>query len=75
MRAVVRGIGSYLPERIMTNAEMSTLVDTSDAWIQERTGIHQRHIAAEGQFTSDLGYEAAKAALADAGLTLSLIHI
>jgi 3-oxoacyl-[acyl-carrier-protein] synthase-3 len=53
----------------MTNAEMSERVDTSDAWIQERTGIRERHVAAEGQFTSDLGFEAAKAALADAGLT------
>lgn len=69
MKSVVRGIGSYLPERIMSNAEMSTLVDTSDEWIQERTGIHQRHIVAEGQFTSDLGYEAARAALSHAGMS------
>ena len=69
MRAVIRGIGSYLPEHIMTNAEMSDLVETSDEWIQERTGICQRHIAAKGQYTSDLGYEAAKAALNHAGLT------
>jgi len=69
IRAVIQGIGSYLPERIMTNAEMSTLVETSDEWIQERTGICQRHIAAEGEYTSDLGYAAAKAALHDAGLT------
>jgi len=69
MKSVIQGIGSYLPERIMSNAEMSTLVDTSDEWIQERTGIHQRHIVAEGQFTSDLGYEAAKVALAHAGMS------
>ncbi len=69
MRAVIRGIGSFLPERVMTNVEMSEMVDTSDAWIQERTGIRERRIAADGQFTSDLGYEAALAALDDAGMT------
>jgi 3-oxoacyl-[acyl-carrier-protein] synthase-3 len=53
----------------MTNVEMSEMVDTSDAWIQERTGIRERRIAADGQFTSDLGYEAALAALDDAGMT------
>lgn len=75
MRAVIRGIGSYLPERVMTNAEMSDLVETSDAWIQERTGICERHIAAEGQFTSDLGYAAALAALDDAGMTADDIDL
>ena len=59
----------------MTNAEMSTKVDTSDEWIQERTGIRERHIAAEGQFTSDLGYAAAIAALDDAGLTADDIDL
>ena len=67
--AVVRGCGSALPERVMTNADISEIVDTSDEWITERTGIRQRHIAAEGEFTSDLGTRAAKAALEDAGLT------
>lgn len=61
--------GAYLPERILTNAELERMVDTSDAWIQERTGIKQRHIAAEGQTTSDLGYEAARIALERAGIT------
>ena len=75
MRAVIRGIGSYLPEHVMTNAEMSDLVETSDAWIQERTGIRERHIAAEGQFTSDLGYAAALAALDDAGMTADDIDL
>lgn len=75
MRAVIRGIGSYLPERVMDNAEMSRLVETSDEWIQERTGIRKRHIAADGQFTSDLGYEAALAALADAGLSAADIDL
>jgi len=75
MRAVIQGIGSYLPDRVMKNAEMAELVDTSDAWIQERTGIRERRIAAEGQYTSDLGYEAAKAALSDAGLTADDIDL
>ncbi len=68
VRSVLTGAGSYLPTRIMTNAELSERVDTSDEWIQARTGIRQRHIAAEGQLTSDLALAAAKAALADAGL-------
>ncbi len=69
MKAVIRGIGSYLPDRIMHNSEMSKLVDTSDEWIRERTGIQQRHIAADGEYTSDLGFKAARAALDHAGLT------
>ncbi|MDP3545184.1 MAG: beta-ketoacyl-ACP synthase III [Phreatobacter sp.] len=68
LRSVVRGVGSYLPARVMTNAELSTLVDTSDEWIVQRSGIRQRHIAAEGETTSDLGLNAAQAALASAGL-------
>ena len=75
MRSVIRGIGSFLPDRIMTNAEMSDLVDTSDAWIQERTGICERHIAAEGEFTSDLGYAAALAALSDASMSADDIDL
>ncbi len=59
----------------MTNAEISTLVDTSDEWIVQRTGIHQRHIAAEGEFTSDLAVAAAKAALADAQLEIADIDL
>lgn len=75
MRAVIRGIGSYLPERVMSNAEMSELVATSDDWIQERTGIRQRHIVAEDQFTSDLGYAAALDALENAGMTVDDIDL
>ena len=69
--AVVRGIGSYLPERIMENAEFADGLglETSDEWIRERTGIKRRHIAADGQTTADLGYEAAIKALENAGLT------
>jgi len=75
MRAVIRGIGSFLPERVMTNADMSKLVETSDEWIQERTGICERRIASEGQYTSDLGYAAALAALEDAEMTADDIDL
>jgi len=64
------GIGAYLPERVLGNAELEQMVDTSDAWIVERTGIRQRHIIAPDQMTSDLAVEAARAALADAGITI-----
>lgn len=63
IRSVVRGCGAYLPERILTNDELAERVDTSDAWIQERTGIKQRHIAAEGEMTSDLAIAASRQAL------------
>ncbi len=62
------GIGGYLPKRVLTNAELEQMVDTTDAWITERTGIHQRHIIAADQMTSDMAVEAAKVALADAGV-------
>ena len=75
MRAVIKGVGSYLPDHVMTNEEMSKLVETSDSWIQERTGICERRIAADGQFTSDLGYKAALAALDHAGLTADEIDL
>ena len=64
------GLGGYLPERILSNDDLSDMVDTSDAWIRERTGITQRHILAKDQQTSDLAAEAAKQALDDAGLTI-----
>ena len=62
LRSIVRGVGSYLPARIMTNEELSKTIDTSDEWIQQRVGIKQRHIAAEGEFTSDLAVHAARRA-------------
>jgi 3-oxoacyl-[acyl-carrier-protein] synthase-3 len=62
------GTGSYLPPRIVTNAEFAARLDTSDAWIRERTGIAQRHIAAETQTSSDLALEASRAALTAAGM-------
>lgn len=70
-RAVLKGIGGYLPDQILKNEDLDPSLETSDEWIRERTGIRQRHIAAEGQTTSDLGYEAAVNALKDAGLTAS----
>ena len=66
-RSEIIGCGSYLPERIVTNEELSTMVDTSDEWIVERTGIRQRHLADEGELTSDLAFMAAKKALEHAG--------
>ena len=75
LRSVVLGCGSYLPQRILTNAELARRIDTSDEWIVQRTGIRQRHIAAEGEFTSHLGINAARAALADAGLDAQAIDL
>ena len=71
IRAVVRGVGHYLPERIVPNAEFEKSLDTSDEWIRSRSGIERRHFAAEGQTTSDLATRAARAALADAGIGAS----
>ena len=68
IRAVVTGVGHYLPDRVVPNAELQGLVDTSDEWIRSRSGIERRHFAAEGQTTSDLATRAALAALADAGI-------
>jgi 3-oxoacyl-[acyl-carrier-protein] synthase-3 len=69
------GTGSYLPEKVLTNADLEKLVDTNDDWIRERTGIRQRHVAAEGQTTSDLAVEAAKRALEAAGVTAADIDL
>lgn len=68
IRTVVAGVGSYLPSRVMTNDDLAKIVDTTDEWIVERTGIHNRHIAADDELTSDLALAAAKAAIADAGI-------
>ena len=75
IRSVVLGCGSYLPEKTLTNAQLSEIVDTSDDWIIQRTGIRERHIAAEGELTSDLATAAAKLALSDAGLTIGEIDM
>jgi len=71
----ILGTGSYVPTRVLTNEELSKQVDTSDEWILSRTGINERRIAAEGEFTSDLAAHAARAALADAGLTAADIDL
>lgn len=68
-RSVVVGSGGYLPKTILTNDELAKRIDTSDAWIRERSGIAQRHIAADGELTSDLAVAAGRSALADAGMS------
>jgi len=68
IRSQVVGCGSYLPLRVMSNDELARTVDTSDEWIRKRTGIRERHLAADGEATSDLGLKAAQAALEQAGL-------
>jgi len=73
--ARIAGIGSHLPSKVLTNKGMEAIVETSDAWIQERTGIKQRHIAADGEFTSDLGAEAARKALEHAGIDVSAVDM
>ena len=70
-RAVVRGVGHYLPERVVENEEFVSIVDTSDEWIRSRSGIERRHFAAEGETTSDMAAKAARAALDMAGMDAS----
>jgi 3-oxoacyl-[acyl-carrier-protein] synthase III len=74
-RSVIRGVGAYLPARVMTNADLSELVDTDDQWIVQRTGIRERRIAAKDELTSDLGLRAARAALADAKMDANDIDL
>jgi 3-oxoacyl-[acyl-carrier-protein] synthase-3 len=69
LRSRIIGVGGYLPERIVTNDELARRVDTTDAWIQERTGIRERHVVAENEKTSDLAVAAAERALAHAGIS------
>jgi 3-oxoacyl-[acyl-carrier-protein] synthase-3 len=75
MRSVVLGCGSYLPSRVVTNSELSRMVDTTDEWITQRTGIRERRIAADGETTSDMGIKAARAALAAAGVDAQSIDL
>jgi 3-oxoacyl-[acyl-carrier-protein] synthase-3 len=75
IRGVIRGSGSALPKRVVTNEELAKTVDTSDEWIRERTGITQRYIAGEGETTSTLATAAAKAALADAGVDAKAVDL
>lgn len=71
IRAVVAGVGHYLPERVVPNSEFESTLETTDEWIKARSGIERRHFAAEGQTTSNLATRAAKAALADAGMDVA----
>ncbi|MBE1236190.1 ketoacyl-ACP synthase III [Phaeovibrio sulfidiphilus] len=75
IRSVVLGCGGYLPEKKVTNKDLEQIMETSDDWIVERTGIRQRYFAAEGQYTSDLAIEASRQALANAGLDASEIDL
>lgn len=75
IRSVVKGCGGYLPKRVVTNADLARQVDTSDEWIVRRTGIRQRHIAADGEKTSDLAFEAARRALVTAHMTADEIDM
>ncbi|HBU63470.1 MAG TPA: 3-oxoacyl-ACP synthase, partial [Oceanicaulis sp.] len=71
----IAGIGSHLPEKVLTNKGMEAIVETSDEWIRERTGITKRHIAADGEYTSDLGVQAARKAVDQAGLSLDQVDL
>ncbi|MCY1671407.1 ketoacyl-ACP synthase III [Novosphingobium sp. SL115] len=75
LRSVIRGSGSALPQRAVSNAEMATMVDTTDEWIVERTGIRQRYLAGEGETTSTLATEAARKALAAAGIDAARVDL
>ncbi len=68
LKAVIRGCGAFLPQKVLTNNDLAGMVDTSDDWIRERTGIRERHIASDGEKTSDLAMAAARAALDAAGM-------
>ena len=71
----IAGTGSYLPERILTNADLEKIVDTSDEWIVTRSGIRERHVAADGETTSDLAYQASLKALEAAGMRADEIEL
>lgn len=74
-RSFIRGTGSYLPERVLTNEDLSQMVETTDAWIRERTGIAKRHVAADNELTSDIAVQAARRALEAAGMAASEIDL
>ncbi len=75
IRSELIGCGSYLPERVVTNAELSAKLDTTDEWITSRTGIRQRHLAADGELTSDLALKASERALEDAGVPVAEVDM
>ncbi|NBC19858.1 MAG: beta-ketoacyl-ACP synthase III [Alphaproteobacteria bacterium] len=68
LRSHIRGVGGYLPQHVLTNQDLAAMVETSDDWIRERTGIRERHIAEEGELTSDIAVEASRLALERAGI-------
>jgi len=74
-RSFIRGTGGYLPEKVLTNDDLSAMLDTSDEWIRERTGIKRRHVAAEGELTSDIATAAARQALDAAGMEATDIDL
>jgi 3-oxoacyl-[acyl-carrier-protein] synthase-3 len=74
-RSQIIGFGSYLPKNIVTNDDLARKIDTSDEWIRKRTGITQRHIAAEGELTSDIAEHAARAAIDNAGVSSDEIDL
>src|SRR5277367_1153710 len=75
MYSRIAGTGSYLPEKILTNADLERLVDTSDDWIRTRTGIERRHVAAEGETTTDLAEHAARRAMEAAGISAADVDL
>ena len=75
IHSIIAGTGMYLPEKILTNADLESIVDTSDQWIQERTGITKRHIAAENELTSDMAFHASSDALQNAKIDLAEVDI
>src|SRR5690606_5817135 len=75
IRSAVTGVGAFLPETVVSNDDLARIVDTSDEWIRERTGIRERRQAAPGQYTSDLAVEAALAALRAAGRTVAEVDM
>lgn len=74
-QSILRGVGSYLPEKILTNKDLEETIDTTDEWIKERTGISQRHVAAQNEYTSDLAVIAAKSALSNAKMSTQDIDL
>ena len=74
-QSILRGVGSYLPEKVLTNKDLEESIDTTDEWIKERTGISQRHVAAENEYTSDLAVVAAKKALKNAEMSIQDIDL
>lgn len=74
-KARIIGLGAYLPERVLTNSDLEKMVETSDEWITSRTGMKERRLAAEDEYTSDLGFEAAQRALKDSGLKADEIDL